>query len=74
MFFVSCVSHAFPSVHCYLVVTCWEKADLLAFVGDAYCIFFLLSHVVYWVRCGTSLYHFLIFAGFLALFLRKLDG
>ena len=29
MFFVSCVSHAFASVHCRLVVTCWERADLL---------------------------------------------
>ena len=34
MFFVSCVSHAFASV-----VTCWERADLLALVGDVYCIF-----------------------------------
>ena len=33
MFFVSCV------VHCCLVVTCWERADLLALVGDVYCIF-----------------------------------
>ena len=32
--FVSCVSHAFASVHCCLVVTCWERADLLALVGD----------------------------------------
>ena len=39
MFFVSCVSHAFPSVHCCLVVTCLEMADLLALVGDVYCIF-----------------------------------
>ena len=39
MFFVSSVSHAFPSVHCCLVVTCWERADLLALVGDVYCIF-----------------------------------
>ena len=38
MFFVSCVSHAFASVHCCLVVTCWESADLLALVGDVYCI------------------------------------
>ena len=37
MFFVSCVSHAFASVHCCLVVTCWERADLLALVGDVYC-------------------------------------
>ena len=28
---MSCVCHAFASVHCCLVVTCWEKADLLTF-------------------------------------------
>ena len=39
LFFVSCVSHAFTSVHCCLVVTCWERADLLALVGEVYCIF-----------------------------------
>ena len=40
MFFVSCVSHALASIHCCLVVvTCWERADLLALVGDVYCIF-----------------------------------
>ena len=33
-FYVSCVSHAFG-----LMVTCWERADLLALVGDVYCIF-----------------------------------
>ena len=38
MFFVPCVSHAFASVHCCLVVNCWERADLLAPVGDVYCI------------------------------------
>ena len=37
--FVSCVFHAFAAVHCCLVVTCWERADLLALVGDVYCIF-----------------------------------
>ena len=37
--FVSCVSHAFASVHCCLEITCWERADLLALVGDVYCIF-----------------------------------
>ena len=37
--FVSCVYHAFASVHCYLVVTCLERADLLALVGDVYCNF-----------------------------------
>ena len=38
-FFVSCVFHAFVSVHRCLVATCWERADLLALVGDVYCIF-----------------------------------
>ena len=37
--FVSCVFHTFSSVHCCLVVTCWERADLLALVGDIYYIF-----------------------------------
>ena len=41
------------SVHCCLVVTCWERAGILALVGDVYFIFLLLSHVVSWVRCGT---------------------
>ena len=36
---MSCVSHAFESVHSCLVVTCWERADLLTLVGDVYCIF-----------------------------------
>ena len=37
--FVSIVSHAFASIHCCLVVTCWEMADLLTLGGDVYCIF-----------------------------------
>ena len=39
MLFVSCVSHAFASVHCCLVVTYWERADLLALAGDVYWVF-----------------------------------
>ena len=27
---MACVCHAFASVHCCLVVTCWERSDLLA--------------------------------------------
>ena len=38
-FFLSCFSHAFASVHCCFVVTCWEGTDLLALDGDVYCIF-----------------------------------
>ena len=36
---MSCVCHAFASVHCCLVVTCWERADLLALVCDVFCHF-----------------------------------
>ena len=32
--FMSYVCHAFASVHCCLVVTCWERADPLALVCD----------------------------------------
>ena len=31
--------NAFASVHCCLVVTCWERFGLLALVGDVKCIF-----------------------------------
>ena len=47
-----CVSHAFAAVHCWLVVTCWERADLLARV-ELFIVDLLLSHVVSWVKCGT---------------------
>ena len=39
MYFVCCVSHAFGYFHCCLLVTCWERADLLALVIDVYCAF-----------------------------------
>ena len=39
MLFMSCGCHAFASVHCCLVVTCRERADLLALVCDVYCDF-----------------------------------
>ena len=32
--FLTCVCHTFASVHCCLVVTCWERADLLALVCE----------------------------------------
>ena len=37
--FMSCVCHAFVSVHCCLVVTRWERADLLALVFTLNCVF-----------------------------------
>ena len=32
--FMSCVCQALVSIHCCPVVTCWERADLLALVCD----------------------------------------
>ena len=52
MLFMSCVCHAFASVHCCLVVTFWKRADLLALMCDVI-VNLSLSHVVSWVRCGT---------------------
>ena len=34
MLFIACVCNALASVHCCLVVTCWERTDLLALVSD----------------------------------------
>ena len=40
------------SVYMCFVVTCWERADLLALVVVSYCEF-VTSPLVSWVRCGT---------------------
>ena len=68
MFFVSCVSHAFVPVHYCLVVTCWEKADLLALDGDVNCIFVtfpcdILDQMWYLVVSfpGLSYFYFVLF-------------
>ena len=34
MLFMPCVCHVFASVCCCRVVTCWERADLMALVCD----------------------------------------
>ena len=63
-FRMSCVCPAFASVHCCLVVTCWERqTSSLSFVMFN-CVL-SLSHLVSFVRCGTFLHRFLIFATFL---------
>ena len=49
------------SVYMCLVVACCERADLLALVCWSNCEFVTFP-LVYWVRCFTSLYRFLIFA------------
>ena len=67
LLFVFYVCHDVLSVHCSLVVTCWEMDDLLAllyvviscvFVTFPYGVFLSLSHMVSWVRCDIW---FLIF-------------
>ena len=40
------------SVYMCFVVTCWERADLLALVCGV-CCEFVTFPLVYWVRCGT---------------------
>ena len=40
------------SLYMCFVVTCWERADLLALVCGVYCEFVTFP-LVSWVRCGT---------------------
>ena len=54
------------SVYMCFVITCWKRADLLALVCGVYCEFVTFP-LVSWVRCGTWLYRFLIFAPLLTL-------
>ena len=62
VFVLSCVCYVLcASVYMCYVVTCWERADLLALVCGVYCEFVTFP-LVSWVRCGTLLYRFLIFA------------
>ena len=75
MFFVSCVSHVSASVHCCLVVTCGDRTDLLALVGDVYCIFVtfpcgILGQVWYLIVSIPDLFHLSYFDCFSVIFLR----
>ena len=70
MFFVYCVSHAFVAVHCCLVVTCWERDDLLALAGDVYCSFVtfqygILGQVWYLIVSFPDLYRLFYFFAYL---------
>ena len=68
VFVLSCVCYVLcASVYMCFVVTCWERADLLALVCGVFCEFVTFP-LVSWVRCGTWLYRFLIFATLLLLF------
>ena len=67
VFVLSCVGYVLcASVYMCFVVTCWERADLLALVCGVFCEFVTFP-LVSWVRCGTWLYRFLIFATLLLL-------
>ena len=67
MLFLYCVCHAFASAHCCLVVTCWERADLLALVCgvklcDCYFPIGILGQVWYLIvlipdMCPLSYFH-----------------
>ena len=49
-----CYGYAVMSVPCRLLITCWERVDLLALLCVMFsCVFKLsLSHMVSGVRCG----------------------
>ena len=53
VFVLSCVCYVLcASVYMCFVVTCWERADLLALVCGVFCDFVTFP-LVSWVRCGT---------------------
>ena len=53
VFVLSCVCDVLcASVYMCFVVTCWERADLLALVCGVFCEFVTFP-LVSWVRCGT---------------------
>ena len=51
--FMSCVCHVIASVRCCLVVTCWERADLLALVYGVYLCF--CRFPIWYPRSGVVL-------------------
>ena len=53
VFVLSCVCYVLCASVCMcFVVTCWERADLLALVCGVFCEFVTFP-LVSWVRCGT---------------------
>ena len=53
VFVLSCVCYVLcASVYMCFVVTCWERADLLALFCGVFCEFVTFP-LVSWVRCGT---------------------
>ena len=52
LFFIVFAMSLCASVYMCFVVTCWERAYLLALVCGVYCEFVTFP-LVSWVRCGT---------------------
>ena len=64
MLFMYCACHAFVSVHCCLVVTCWERADLLFVMFNCVFVNFpcgILGQVWYLIILIPDLCHFSFF-------------
>ena len=59
-----CLCNTVLSGPCSLVMTCWERADLLAFLCVTFHCIFVMFPCGARVRCGTRLYRFLIFPFF----------
>ena len=59
-----CLYYTVGSVPCSLVITCWERLDLLALLYVTFPSVLPLSHMVSRVRCGTCFNRFLIFVFF----------
>ena len=62
-----CLYYTVFSVPCSIVITCWERSDLLVLLCVMEPCNLPSYHMVSRVRCGTWLYRFLIFAFLLSL-------
>ena len=67
MLFMSCACHAFASVHCCLLVTCCERADLLdlvcadcVFVTFPYGILGRVWYLIVWIPDLCRLSYFVL--------------
>ena len=72
MFYV-CLDYTAVSVPCSHVITCWEKADLLALLCAIFPGILSLYHILSLVGYGTLLYRFLINALFFTFLLDRKD-
>ena len=50
-----CLCYTVLSVSCSIVITCWDRAGLLALLCGMFPCVLSLSHIVPWVLCGVSI-------------------